>query len=182
MPPASPGLGGMIDNPPPPLRIQVPAHVATNVEGLVTTRGRRDVAGGAGHLWKLVRTFDDPATWTEPHVRHLAATGPGRPTYRTEPLPDQWELYDLDADPIEADNRWDDPDAVAVFDYLRSTLAAERARARARAQRAVAVRRRPPAGPPIQRRSHHRPPAACARCCSGSGCIPTTTDCRPAST
>ena len=26
-------------------------------------------------------------------------TGPAGPAYRTEPLPDQWELYDLDADP-----------------------------------------------------------------------------------
>ena len=119
---------GMTENPPAPLRIQLPAHVGTNVEGLITTLVEADVPGGGDHRWKLVRTFDDPATWTEPHVRHLAATGPGGRAYRTDALPDQWELYDLTDDPIEALNRWDDPDALAVFDYLRGTLAAERLR------------------------------------------------------
>ena len=57
-----------------------------------------------------MRTFDDPATWTEPGVRHLATNGIGGEAYRTDPLDDQWELYDLTADPIEADNRWTDPD------------------------------------------------------------------------
>ena len=45
---------------------------------------------GAGHIWKLVRTFDDPATWTEPGVRHLAANSLGGDAYRTDPLDDQW--------------------------------------------------------------------------------------------
>jgi hypothetical protein len=48
-------------NPPAPLRIRVPAHTASNFEGLVV---RDDAPSGAGHLWKLVRTYDDPATWT----------------------------------------------------------------------------------------------------------------------
>ena len=107
---------------PPPLRIQVPAHVGANFESLVC---RND----SGHLWKIVRTFDDPATWTEPGVRHLAADGPAGEVYRTEPLPDQWELYELDADPIEADNRWRDPAAADVFAEMTKRLAAERARA-----------------------------------------------------
>ena len=111
---------GRIERQPMPLRIQVPAHVASNFEGLVH---RVD-----GTLWKLVRTFDDPATWTEPGVRHLAANGPGGEEFRTEALPDQWELYDLDADPIEAVNRWNDPSAVDVFDRLRTVLAEERRR------------------------------------------------------
>jgi len=118
---------GRIEKQPAPLRIQVPAHVAANFEGLV---GRVDdaIAGGSGHLWKLVRSFDDPDTWTEPGERHLAATGPAGPEYRNDALPDQWELYDLDVDPIEAVNRWNDPDAAAVFEHLRTELAAERAR------------------------------------------------------
>lgn len=107
---------------PPPLRIQVPAHVGANFESLVC---RND----SGHLWKIVRTFDDPAMWTEPGVRHLAADGPAGEVYRTEPLPDQWELYDLDADPIEAHNRWRDPAAADVFAEMTKRLAAERARA-----------------------------------------------------
>ncbi len=94
-------------NPPAPLRIRVPAHVGSNFEGMVV---RVDEAGGRGHLWKLVRTFDDPGTWTEPGLRHLAANGFGGEAYRSEPLDDQWELYDLTDDPTEAVNRWTDPD------------------------------------------------------------------------
>jgi hypothetical protein len=70
----------------------------------------------------LVRTFDDPSTWTEPGVRQLAANGPGGETYRTSPLDDQWELYDLTADPIEAVNRWDDPDLHELRQHLRTQL------------------------------------------------------------
>jgi hypothetical protein len=83
--------------------------------------------GGEGHQWKLVRTFDDPATWTEPGVRHLAANGRGGDTYRSEPLDDQWELYDLTADPIEADNRWPDPDLHELRQHLRMQLKQARA-------------------------------------------------------
>lgn len=69
-------------NPPAPLRIKLPAHVASNFEGLVVRVSDED--GGSGHVWKLVRTFDDPATWTEPGVRHLAANGSvARPTAPT---------------------------------------------------------------------------------------------------
>ncbi len=125
MPEGDSGASGMarrMGRTPPPLRIQVPAHVGANFESLVC---RVDT----GHLWKIVRTFDDPATWTEPGVRHLAADGPAGEVYRTEPLPDQWELYDLDADPIEAHNRWADPSAQEVFAELEQRLAVERARA-----------------------------------------------------
>ncbi|MEZ5259064.1 MAG: hypothetical protein R2705_19945 [Ilumatobacteraceae bacterium] len=91
--------------PPSNLRIQVPADVGANLEGVVTRIDDDAAAGGAGHLWKLVRTFDDPRTWTEPHVRHLTESGPDGDRYRDEILPDEWELYDLDADPAEAHNR-----------------------------------------------------------------------------
>ncbi len=120
---------GRIDKQPPPLRIQVPAHVAANFESIVSRVDEADAVCGAGHLWKIVRSFDDPDTWTEPGVRHLASTGPAGDMYRSEPLPDQWELYDLDADPVETDNRWDDPDAAAVFRLLTDRLAAEQTRA-----------------------------------------------------
>ncbi|OBI82185.1 sulfatase-like hydrolase/transferase [Mycobacterium sp. E740] len=112
-------------NPPAPLRIRLPAHVASNFEGLVLEVGPED--GGEGHLWKLVRTFDDPATWTEPGVRHLAANGMGGECYRTEPVDDQWELYDLTADPVEAVNRWADPDLDDLRRHLRTQLKQVRA-------------------------------------------------------
>ncbi len=112
-------------NPPAPLRIKLPAHVASNFEGLVVRVADED--GGSGHLWKLVRTFDDPATWTEPGVRHLAANGIGGEAYRTDPVDDQWELYDLTADPVEAQNRWADPDLHDLRQYLRMQLKQARA-------------------------------------------------------
>jgi len=108
-------------NPPALIRIRVPAHVGSNFEGLVV---RVD-----GRLWKLVRTFDDPATWTEPGVRHLAANGLGGEAYRMSPLDDQWELYDLTDDPIEARNRWSDPDLDELRQDLRTQLKQARARA-----------------------------------------------------
>ncbi len=119
---------GRIERVPGLLRIQVPAHVAANFESIVSRVDDADATGGFGHLWKIVRSFDDPATWTEPGVRHLASTGQGGEMYRTEQLPDQWELYDLDGDPIEARNRWDDPDSVAVFELMAERLADQRAR------------------------------------------------------
>ena len=163
---------GMTENPPAPLRIQLPAHVGTNVEGLVTTLVEADVTGGADHRWKLVRTFDDPATWTEPHVRHLAATGPGGRAYRTEPLPDQWELYDLTDDPIEAVNRWDAPRRSPS-----STTCAARWPSSDSGSCPSATSRGPTHRPRVRSARSARPrrrPADCARYCSGSGCIPTT--------
>jgi arylsulfatase A-like enzyme len=114
-------------NPPAPLRIRIPAHTAANFEGLVVRVGEHTAPGGGGHLWKLVRSFDDPATWTEPGVRHLAANGLGGEVYRTNPLDDQWELYDLTADPIEADNRWTDPSLHELRRHLRMRLKESRA-------------------------------------------------------
>ncbi|WP_237573233.1 sulfatase-like hydrolase/transferase [Mycolicibacterium lacusdiani] len=118
---AARGLG-VTANPPAPLRITIPAHVANNFEGLVVRVAAAEVSGGAGHLWKLVRTFDDPATWTEPGVRHLASNGIGGEAYRTEPIDDQWELYDLTGDPTESHNRWSDPTLHALRGHLRIRL------------------------------------------------------------
>lgn len=136
-------------NPPAPLRIRVPAHTAANFDGLVVRVEEATAAGGAGHLWKLVRTFDDPGTWTEPGVRQLAATGLGGESYRTSPLDDQWELYDLTADPIEAENRWTDPDLHALRQHLRTRLKHARADSVPERNRPwpYASRRPPPAEP-----------------------------------
>jgi arylsulfatase A-like enzyme/putative intracellular protease/amidase len=119
---------GRVVDPPGPVRIEVPAHVAANFEGIVGLVAESDASGGRDHTWKLVRSFDDPATWTEPEVRHLAAHGIGGPAYRTARLPDQWELYDLDDDPIELDNRATDPATAAVLELLVARLGDERAR------------------------------------------------------
>jgi len=86
----------------------------------------------------------------------LAATGPGGDEYRSDPIPDQWELYDLDTDPIEAVNRWRDPTAASVFDQLRTALAAERVRA-------VPARNTPWPYAPINRRNPMKTPPPPAR-------------------
>lgn len=112
---------------PAPLRIRIPAHTAANFEGLVVRVDDKAARGGSGHLWKLVRSFDDPGTWTEPGVRHLAADGLGGPMYRRDPLDDQWELYDLTDDPIEAHNRWTDSRLHELRAYLRTQLKQQRA-------------------------------------------------------
>jgi arylsulfatase A-like enzyme len=144
------GLGRRLKqtvNPPMPLRIALPAHVGSNFEGLVVEVDAAD--GGEGHLWKLVRTFDDPATWTEPGVRHLAANGLGGDAYRTSPLDDQWELYDLTNDPTEAVNRWTDPGCDELRRHLRMQL--KQARTDAIPERNTPwpyVSRRPPTARP----------------------------------
>ena len=129
-----------------PLQIRIPAHAATNVEGIVVEHD--------GTLYKIARTFDDPATWTDPHVRHLSVRSPAGPAYRTEVIPDQWELYDLDTDPIEAVNLAIDPAHSETLAILQSRLTetrAERVHQRnhpwpyaARPERATPKTKRPP--------------------------------------
>ena len=111
-----------------PLAISVPAYVGSNFEGIVTAVTDQECSGGAGKIWKLVRTFDDPSTWTTPGVRQLSASGPGGPTYRTDPLADQWELYNLSEDPAEAENLWGDEKVALLQDHLGDRLAEERVR------------------------------------------------------
>jgi arylsulfatase A-like enzyme/putative intracellular protease/amidase len=117
-----------VTTPPAPLRIQVAAHVGSSFEGVVAAVAESDTSLGAGHLWKLVRTFDDPSTWTTPGVQQLAANGVGGPLLRRDPLPDEWELYDLDADPNEAVNHALDPAYSEIFEHLQWRLKEERHR------------------------------------------------------
>ncbi|MDH3754162.1 MAG: sulfatase-like hydrolase/transferase, partial [Acidimicrobiia bacterium] len=112
-------INGMTEAPD-DFRIMVPADVGSSFEAIVTTLD--------GTLWKLARNHDDPATWTDPGRRHLASTGADGHRHRTEPIADQWELYDLSGDPVEADNRWDDPEVATTQAELVSRLDAERAR------------------------------------------------------
>ncbi len=110
-----------------PPRIRAPLDVGSSFEAIVVRVGEHEARGGAGHLWKLVRTFDDPSTWSEPGVRQRGDGARGR-ILRERPLPDQWELYDLDADGVEANNRAHEPVAAAVFEHLCRRLELERAR------------------------------------------------------
>jgi hypothetical protein len=132
-------------NPPAPLRIRIPAHVGSNFEGMVVRVD--DVAGGRGAPVEAGPYLDDPGTWTEPGVRHLAANVMGGEAYRTSPLDDQWELYDLTADPTEGANRWTDPDLHDLCAHLRMQLKQVRTRSvPERNQPWPYASRRPPGG------------------------------------
>ena len=120
--------GGQVNDVAGPLRINVPAHVATNFEAIVGRIADDEATGAGGKLWKLVRTFDDPSVWTEPFVRQLASDGMGGPRYRTTVIPDQWELYNLDDDPVEMANRCDDQTVADVFAFMQKRLDEERSR------------------------------------------------------
>jgi arylsulfatase A-like enzyme len=114
-------------HPPPVLRASVAAGVGSSIEGIVVRVPETLIPTGRGHCWKLVRTFDDPATWTEPGVRHLDASGFLGEVHRAAPLDDQWELYDLNDDPVEAHNRWADPTLADLRTHLLRVLDRQRA-------------------------------------------------------
>jgi arylsulfatase A-like enzyme len=125
-----------------PLRIATMAHVGSNFEGIVTTIPATTLELGKGHLWKLVRTFDDPETWTLPMVEQLTSDGPDGQQFRTVPIADDWELYDLDSDPTEATNLAQSASFADVLGYMKELLIRERARS-------------------VPKRNHPRPYAAC---------------------
>ncbi|MEM7093274.1 MAG: sulfatase-like hydrolase/transferase [Actinomycetota bacterium] len=90
----------------------------SNIEGVV---GRLP---GQDTLWKLVRTFDDPATWSRPFEAHEQSALP-----RTDAVDDEWELYDLTNDPAETTNLASDTAIEATLRRLQEALAVERSRA-----------------------------------------------------
>jgi arylsulfatase A-like enzyme len=110
-------------------QIHAPSHVGSSFEALVVRVDESEASGGAGHVWKVVRSFDDPATWSEPNVRQHVTSGPHGDTFRERPLDDEWELYDLDADAVEAHNVAREANYTSLFEHLRQRLEAERARA-----------------------------------------------------
>ena len=134
------------------------------------------VVGGGGRLMEDRAQLRRPRDLDRARRSPPGRQRPGRADeYRTEPLPDQWELYDLDTDPVEADNRWHDP---AVGRGVRAPGGPAGGRAggqRARAQhRRGPTRRTDPAQRPAgQGRSAPGPGPAQGRC-NGSACTPTT--------
>ena len=118
---------GRGNNPPAAMRIRVPSDVASNFEGLVKRVSETDAKGGGENIWKLVRAFDDPSTWSDPDVRHLSSSSPPAIRHRNSIIPDQWELYNLDSDPIELKNKSKDPAFEEVLNFLKNSLKQESA-------------------------------------------------------
>lgn len=79
-----------------------PNHIET-VLTYLQRKGRKE-------LWKFSRYFDNPQFWSQPEVQDvtlLPVEGkPGEWTTRvkTEPVPEEYELYNLTEDPLEAYN------------------------------------------------------------------------------
>ncbi len=80
-----------------------PNHVETIVV-------RLDGIGG-GKLWKYSRYFDNPQFWTTPGTSDVVQPEIGKPgvacdqsVVRTQPTPEQREMYDLETDPTETRN------------------------------------------------------------------------------
>jgi hypothetical protein len=72
-----------------------PAHVETVIATFP--------ADGGEQVWKFSRYFDNPDFWTSPNNYDLVQVG-GETRQRMEPLPDEYEMYNLTLDPVEAVN------------------------------------------------------------------------------
>jgi arylsulfatase A-like enzyme len=105
--------------------------------------------------WKLARYFDDPEVWSHPgrydEYRYQEPPRAGELERRTEPLPDEVELYDLDADPCEARNLAADPEYAAVREGLLGVLSRERSRKRLTRRHPVPYADVEPLPPPARR-------------------------------
>ena len=94
----------------------VPVAPPANIESVIVPMPAVD--GGTNRLWKLSQYYDRLEEWeTSHHVRSPGATG-------SEPVPSQWELYDLTGDPEERNNLSASSDA--PFDRLRELLESAR--------------------------------------------------------
>lgn len=58
-------------------------------------------------IWKFARYFDNPQFWSNPNVSDITYVdndGCTEEIVKTEPVPDQYELYNLTQDPLETNN------------------------------------------------------------------------------
>ena len=90
----------------------------------------------------------------------ISPPGPAGDAYRTAPVPDQWELYDLDADPIETVNRWHDP-RPPTCSHIFDGLEVKQARAVPERMNPWPYESRHPTGAPVSKKPP--PPARLLR-------------------
>jgi arylsulfatase A-like enzyme len=93
-----------------------PVSEPANIESVIVALP--DDGDAAPRLWKLSQYYDRLEEWEASHgLAPPPRDGP-------EPVPSQWELYDLTHDPGERDNLWSSADA--PVDRLRQTLESAR--------------------------------------------------------
>jgi arylsulfatase A-like enzyme len=98
-----------------------PNHVETVIASVTTLSGT--------HLWKYSRYFDNPQFWSDPCNSDEVRPEIGDPSScesrtKTQPVPEQYELYNLDADPYEATNLAHPSHQTPESQQARSALAA----------------------------------------------------------
>lgn len=98
-----------------------PNHVETVVATVQTAQGPQ--------LWKYSRYFDNPQFWTTPCSSDEVHLELGTPKTncdtitKTQPVPDQFELYNLTADPYETTNLAFPTNQTPASQQIRSVLA-----------------------------------------------------------
>eukprot|EP00004_Rigifila_ramosa_P024448 TRINITY_DN7089_c0_g1_i1.p1 TRINITY_DN7089_c0_g1~~TRINITY_DN7089_c0_g1_i1.p1 ORF type:complete len:590 (-),score=131.09 TRINITY_DN7089_c0_g1_i1:33-1802(-) len=116
--------------------VRGPCHIEALVKFLGNSSSRR--------LFKIVRYWDNPERWSHPHRMHryFVRAGPrrGQLVTRTAPLPDEWELYDLTADPAELKNLARDSSAQYVMAEMSAALRTASLRCRIPRNRPIAAR------------------------------------------
>ncbi|MGB3673065.1 MAG: hypothetical protein WA988_01335, partial [Candidatus Nanopelagicales bacterium] len=107
-----------------------PSHVETVIAMLPTG------AGGAMEKWKYSRYFDNPDFWSTPNTKDVLTLTNGIPsqagthvtttTVKTEPLPDEIEVYNINRDPTEMDNLAGSSGNAATINKLAAMLVQQR--------------------------------------------------------
>ena len=78
-----------------------PSHIEAVITTLETGKSNEQ------EIWKFARYYDNPQFWSDPGVSDTVITeqdGCCVKTTKTEPVPDQFELYNLTKDPLEIIN------------------------------------------------------------------------------
>ncbi len=107
-----------------------PSHIETVIAQLPTGEG------GSLEQWKYSRYFDDPQFWSDPGNEDVMTiisgevNAPGEKTatttVKTEPVPDQIEVYNITRDPTELANLATDAASAATVQELAALLAEQR--------------------------------------------------------
>ncbi|WP_234987174.1 sulfatase-like hydrolase/transferase [Bacillus sinesaloumensis] len=106
-----------------------PNHLETVIVYMQSGKQRKK------ELWKFTRYFDNPQFWSTPGTQDVVTTSlsevpvaddqtitVSKVTTKTEPVPDQFELYNLTNDPLEEKNLADPTNAIVESKLVQSLL------------------------------------------------------------